>query len=170
MIQLFTSRLRIIPLQTHQFQALLQNKQPDDIDFQLTKLDEDTHLAMKGLYQELIKNQDQWWWFTNWQIVLNQENIAIGSCCFVHSPDKNGVVEIGYGIDLPYRNQGYMTEAVQKLIDWTLQQPSISAVTAQTEPDNFGSQKVLLKCGMTIVADNKENHFLKFTTNAILTS
>lgn len=61
------------------------------------------------------------------------------------APD--GMVEIGYGTDPAFWNQGYTTEAVIALVNWALSQPGITRVEAETEPDNAASQRVLQKAG-----------------------
>ena len=61
------------------------------------------------------------------------------------APD--GMVEIGYGTDPAFWNQGYTTEAVIALVNWALSQPGITRVEAETEPDNVASQRVLQKAG-----------------------
>lgn len=57
------------------------------------------------------------------------------------------MVEIGYSIDEAYRRQGCATEAVSALVRWALAQAGVRLVTAQTEPGNLSSQRVLLKNG-----------------------
>ncbi len=49
-----------------------------------------------------------------------------------------------------YRNYGYMTEAVRALVDWAFERDNCSRVTAETLPDNFASQRVLQKAGLTL--------------------
>ncbi|MBQ6568743.1 MAG: GNAT family N-acetyltransferase, partial [Clostridia bacterium] len=59
----------------------------------------------------------------------------------------NGTVEIGYGVLEEYQGQGYATEAVCAAVNRALQQPDITRVEAETEPDNQASRRVLEKCG-----------------------
>jgi RimJ/RimL family protein N-acetyltransferase len=133
-----TTRLRIIPLTIEQFHELLGSN----------SLDPQTQQAMEGLYKEALKHSDIYWWYTNWQIILKTENKSIGSACFMKEPDEHGQVEIGYGMNQDYRNQGYMTEAVKMMCEWALQQDNVKFVIAETEADNHASHRVLEKCGM----------------------
>jgi len=65
-------------------------------------------------------------------------------------------VEIGYGIDPGYQGKGYMTEAVADLVDWAFSHAECTAVTAHgVRPDNFASQKVLVKNGFTETGRNE---------------
>ncbi len=83
-----------------------------------------------------------------WFIVEKERNIVIGSIGFKAMPDKNGIVEIGFGIDHAFRQKGYATEAVRGLTNWALSQNDIQKVVAECEPDNKPSVRVLKKAGM----------------------
>jgi ribosomal-protein-alanine N-acetyltransferase len=91
-----------------------------------------------------------------WFIVEKEQNIVIGSIGFKAKPDKDGIVEIGFGIDPAFRRQGYATEAVRGLAGWALSQNDIQKVIAECEPDNKPSLRVLEKAGMrkTSIEDN----------------
>ncbi len=57
-------------------------------------------------------------------------------------------VELGYVLAKAFWGKGYMTEAVQALIGWAFEQPTIRRVYATTSVDNFSSQRVMEKAGM----------------------
>ncbi|MBU3178514.1 GNAT family N-acetyltransferase [Clostridium estertheticum] len=151
-MELSTERLKIIPLTLHQFKLLLDGIDKMEKELKLNAsnecLDDHTQEAMKGLYKEAVKNSDRYCWYTNWQIILKSENKAIGSACFMKCPDENGEVEIGYGINSTYQNNGYMTEAAQAICEWAISQHDVSIIIAETEKDNIASHRVLKKCGM----------------------
>lgn len=151
-MELSTERLKIIPLTLRQFKLLLDGIDKMEKELKLSAsnecLDGHTQEAMKGLYKESVKNKDRYCWYTNWQIVLKSENKAIGSACFMKCPDENGEVEIGYGINSTYQNNGYMTEAAQAICEWAISQHDVSIIIAETEKDNIASHRVLKKCGM----------------------
>ncbi|KAA6314337.1 hypothetical protein EZS27_035033 [termite gut metagenome] len=151
-VKIETARLQIIPLTIEQFQLLLKGMEQMEQALELKPsgecLDANTQDAMEGLYKETLKHPDNYRWYTNWQIILKSENKAIGSACFMKEPDENHQVEIGYGMNKEYRNQGYMTEAVKAMCEWAFNQPDVESVIAETDADNFPSHKVLEKCGM----------------------
>ena len=62
-------------------------------------------------------------WFTYWIIVHKEDAIGIGLIGFKGTPDENGSVEIGYGIDEAYRRSGLMSEAVSSLVKWAFAHP-----------------------------------------------
>lgn len=118
-MNLETEHLKIIPLNLNQFSLLLQGMDKMEIELNLTasnqKLDEDTQTAMVELYKESILQPNDYLWYTNWQIVSKSENKSIGSACFMRKPDENNTVEVGYGINLEYRNKGYATEVIKAI-------------------------------------------------------
>jgi RimJ/RimL family protein N-acetyltransferase len=134
-----TERLHIVPLTPEEFLRLLTE------DY----FDPDTQMAMEYLYQETLTHIEKYRWYTNWQITLKEEDIVVGSACFKGEPDEDNQVEIGYGTDYRFRNQGYMTEAVKAMCEWAFSQPGVEAVIAETYSDNQASHRVLEKCGMS---------------------
>ena len=76
---------------------------------------------------------------------------------FKGAPDDTGSVEIGYGIDSAFRGKGYMTEAVQAMINWAFQRDGCQMVTAcgvlKTNP---ASSHVLLNTGMVLSGEDDE--------------
>ena len=104
---------------------------------------------MKKAYTEMLsgclKHPDQWNWYAMWMIEL-KDGRHIGDLCFKGlSPD--GITEVGYGILEEFQGRGCATEALKALLDWAFQDPCVTAVEAETDPDNRASQRVLEKCG-----------------------
>lgn len=84
-------------------------------------------------------------WYSNWEIILEEEKRSIGGIGFSGLPDDNGTTMVGYFIDMPYRNKGYASEALKGLIDWAKQDTTLSQILADTPVDNISSGKVLEK-------------------------
>jgi len=82
-----------------------------------------------------------------WGIMLKENDLLIGSICIWNiSKDKqNG--EIGYNLIPDQYRKGYMTEAMEKVIDFGFQQINLSIIEAYTEGENIGSKKLLVKNG-----------------------
>ncbi|MBC8571322.1 GNAT family N-acetyltransferase [Zongyangia hominis] len=164
-MQLHTSRLRIQPLTMEEFRLLLEGTAQVEAALGLSpagrELDPHTKEAMKALYAEAVRNEDNYQWYTNWMIIRNVDNVAVGSACFMGRPDRDGSVELGYGLEESYWGQGYMTEAARALCDWALSQPGVRRVTAETERGNLASQRVLQNCGMQLYRATEEGLFWK---------
>lgn len=160
-LMLETERLRIIPLTPVQFSLFLNgiNFIEDSFGLAASKeiLDKHTQKAMNLQYQLAAEHPDDFLRLTSWQIILKSENRIIGSACFKNLPDADGNVEIGYGIySAPYRNQGYMTEALKALCKWAFTLEGVKAVIAETEKNNVASQSVLMKNGMEVYKKSEE--------------
>jgi RimJ/RimL family protein N-acetyltransferase len=91
--------------------------------------------------------------FGLFQIVRRQDSLVIGDIGFHAPPDELGEVSIGLGIVPAFRRRGYGTEALRALLRWTLEQPEVRSVHADTDLVNLASQRVLRRVGMEVVAD-----------------
>lgn len=129
-----TKRLIVYPAAREQMEAFIAA----ETDAELKK-------AYTEMLEGCLKHPDQWHWYAMWMIEL-RDGTHIGDLCF-KGLGASGVVEIGYGILEEYRGQGYAAEAVGAAVNWALQQPGVTRVEAETEPDNRASQRVLEKCG-----------------------
>jgi ribosomal-protein-alanine N-acetyltransferase len=61
---------------------------------------------------------------------------------------KAWAAEIGYWMGKDFRNKGYMTEALRKVIEICFSEHKLVRVCACHDPINPGSGKVMLKAGM----------------------
>jgi RimJ/RimL family protein N-acetyltransferase len=79
-------------------------------------------------------------------VVRREDERVIGEIGFV-APPRGGAVTVGYAIVPAARRQGYATEAIAGLAEWSLAQPGVGVVRAQTLPDNEASIRALLRAG-----------------------
>ena len=96
---------------------------------------------MAGLDERLLA------WHTYWLVIVSERQTGAGLVGFKGSPDENGQVELGYGIEPSDRSRGYATEAVGALVEWAYASPECLAVTARTQATNEVSMAVLRKVG-----------------------
>lgn len=164
MFELRSQRLKIIPLGLEEFRLFLTDIHAMERKLGLVvegvDLEGEVKIAMEGLLKMAEEDLENFQWLTSWQIILTAENRAIGSACFMGPPNEKGEVEIGYGINEPYRRQGYMTEAVIALSNWALAQEGVHAITAKTDKDNSASWRVLEKAGLVKSGEDDEEHFI----------
>lgn len=86
-------------------------------------------------------------WYVPWKITLiGKPDEIIGELGF-RGPQKNGSVEIGYGMGPGYEGHGYMSEAAAAAVEWALTQTGVDTVLAETNEDNKASLRVLEKLG-----------------------
>jgi ribosomal-protein-alanine N-acetyltransferase len=146
-----TKRLCIMPQSMEELTILYEK----ELDLDMKKAYRDMMETMR-----LLPGKEEWG--SNWKINL-ASGLTIGGIGFKGAPDAEGTVEIGYGIDEEYRGNGYATEAVNGLMKWALEQKGVRCITAQTEPGNDISQKVLLNNGFVRDGYGEEGPLYKIT-------
>ncbi|MBI5106535.1 MAG: GNAT family N-acetyltransferase [Solirubrobacterales bacterium] len=91
--------------------------------------------------------------FGQYRVIRREDDVVIGDIGFHQPPDELGEVSVGFGIVPEARGRGYATEALRTLLEWALRHPDVRAVHADTDLVNLASQRVLVKAGMVLVAD-----------------
>jgi RimJ/RimL family protein N-acetyltransferase len=81
-------------------------------------------------------------WFVRW-IVLKVDREVIGSTSFHGTPDAQGMMEIGLGIETQYQNQGYAKEALLGMWRWVLTFPEVKTLRYTVSPQNLPSIAVI---------------------------
>lgn len=136
-MQLETQRLALHPLTVEELKKLAERYRGEDAE--LTK-------AYTDMAEGCRQHPAQYLWYTAWGICLRETGAMIGDGGFKGLP-PDGRPEIGYGLESPYWGHGYATEAAEALCRWALEQPGVTAIEAETAPDNAASQRVLAKLG-----------------------
>lgn len=124
-----------------------------------------------GLAQQLADSIPHWLtmlahrpaayrWCSPWAIVLRQERRMIGILGFDGPPNAAGECAVGYGIDLRYHGQGFMTEALVAALRWAERDGQLVRVKAETSRYNYASQQVLRKVGFRTMQDAHTAHTL----------
>lgn len=90
-----------------------------------------------------------WLLSTIWFIIRKTDNRMVGELGFKGLTADRASLEIGYSTRPPFRNQGYMTEAVGALCRFAFAQTyfPVERVFALTRTDNPSSHRVLEKNG-----------------------
>jgi len=86
-------------------------------------------------------------WIDGFALVHIASNIVIGSASFKGPPDRDGVVEVAYGVVPSQQGRGYATEATRALVAYAFADNRVTIVRAHTLPWNDASGRVLTKCG-----------------------
>lgn len=83
----------------------------------------------------------------NWLIVLKENNKIIGRAT-LNVELYNECVEVNYAVDKRYENNGYMTEALKRIIDFCLNELEVNRFQAGCVIENVKSKHVLDNCNM----------------------
>lgn len=167
MVEIISKRLTLIPLDNHLL-CIWKEKGRTELEKILKlypnfrKVDDlataETEDALENFWiPQTEKYPDNFFWFTNWEIIHTQLNISIGGIGFAGYPD-DGKTPVGYMIDEKFQNQGFASEALNCLLDWAFMDPALKTVQADTPKDNFPSQKVLSKNGFEKTGEGEVEH------------
>lgn len=103
-------------------------------------------------FQEKYKCLD----FYNWAIVLKENGKIIGSVNFKLLGDD--VVRVNYAIDNRFTRNGFMTEALNAVVDFAINKLKVSRFEGGVAESNIASKRVLEKCGL-VFEKRIENYF-----------
>ena len=118
----------------------------EELDYLLTDF-------LKRLEKEIAEDQKNYLYFTEFLIVLKETDRIIGSIDYKYVP-KDGMTEVGYGLNRVYEGNGYMTEALTAFLEFG-RILGIKTVRADTLKDNIKSQNVLKRCGFEFLYEDK---------------
>lgn len=104
--------------------------------------------------QRLIDYPEEYPLAVDYLIVIKEIKTVIGTIYYKNLPNKDGVSEIGYGMNPKYEGHGYMSEALLSMLKLG-KENSIITVTADTVRGNIKSQKVLIRCGFSLVKEEE---------------
>ena len=107
---------------------------------------------LKKLETEIAADPERYLFFTEFLIVLRANDHVIGSIDFKYPP-RDGVTEVGYGMNPAYKGHGYMTEALSAFLRFG-KGLGIRVVRADTLKDNVKSQNVLKRCGFRFLRED----------------
>ena len=107
---------------------------------------------LRKLEGEIASDPAHYLFFTEFLIVLKENSHIIGSIDYKYIP-KDGLTEVGYGLNPACEGHGYMTEALNAFLEFgkTL---GIRKVQADTLPGNIKSQNVLRRCGFRFLRED----------------
>lgn len=162
LIKIDTPRLRLLSLNAVQLAAYLDSpaELENSLDVGLSRsLISPVVRGAISIKLEKIKHapESDHAWYSYWLVLLRRENFGAGLTGFKGAPDRNGCVEIGYGMDERFQNLGYTSEAAKTLLGWAFSDPRCLTVTANiNQRDNIASRRVLEKIGMSVTSETDE--------------
>lgn len=151
-----TERLILFPY-TQENLALFNSDLPKfeqtfDVVYRGEELDYLLRAFLKRLESEIASDPGNYLFFTEFLLVLKQNRHIIGSIDYKYVP-REGVTEVGYGLNPDYSGHGYMTEALTAFLSFG-RSMGIEKVLADTKSDNIKSQNVLKRCGFVFLRED----------------
>lgn len=84
-----------------------------------------------------------------WAVVLKETQKPIGSIFLEDIGRHSGYREMEFVLSRTHQNQGYMTEAVERVLEYAFTDLALEVVAVCHYPDNVQSRRVIEKCGFT---------------------
>ncbi|AQX86029.1 GNAT family N-acetyltransferase [Elizabethkingia bruuniana] len=95
----------------------------------------------------------------NWAITLKGHSQLIGTIGYYHIKPEHYRAEIGYMLLPDFQGKGYVTEAINMIINYGFTKIGLHSIEALIDPENLASAKVLEKCNFIKEGHFKENEF-----------
>jgi ribosomal-protein-alanine N-acetyltransferase len=86
--------------------------------------------------------------YYHWIIVLKEIMQAIGFIYFADIDNKECSLSVHYGLSRKYWNQGIITEACNRVIDFAFNDLGIDKIHTNHHVENPASGRIMQKCGM----------------------
>ena len=123
------------------------------------RLNDDGRMALEGFkfVREILKQHPSlvgWWGW--WVVLRGSWPTLVGAVSPKGPPDREGTVEVAYGIVDSHHGEGLATEATQALIEWVKRDPRVRRIVAETFPSMAASIAVMEKCGMLFLGEGSE--------------
>ena len=83
--------------------------------------------------------------------VLREDAIIVGGAGFHDRPDADGMIEIGLGVEEPFRRRGYAEEMLRGMWGWVIDQPGVRTLRYTVSPDNTASLALIARFGFARV-------------------
>jgi len=112
--------------------------------------------AMEYALRQLVDPAEHGWSF--WYLLTSEKGVleVLGICGFKGRPNAAGSVEIGYSVLSQFRDEGFATEAVERLVTWAFSHQSVVEVCAETLPHLKQSIRVMQKNGFVYTGPGSE--------------
>jgi ribosomal-protein-alanine N-acetyltransferase len=97
----------------------------------------------------------------SWGIILKENEKLIGTGGFLWWSVDNSKAEIGYVISNRYWNEGYMTEALHRILGFGFDIMQLERIEARCFIENVASERVMQKCGMKLEGVLRSSMYIK---------
>jgi ribosomal-protein-alanine N-acetyltransferase len=96
-----------------------------------------------------------------WGIALRDTDQLIGECNYHHFGPRRSYAEIGYQLQYPHWNKGYMSEALTAILSYGFDVLKFHRVEANVDPLNERSRGLLLKLGFAHEGTLRQRYYLE---------
>jgi len=151
-----TQRLLLRQVNTNDAETILSLRSNDEVMKYIPRpylKSKEEALELIAMFDDKIENGIG----INWGICfLDEPEKLIGIIGHYRLKPEHYRAEVGYMIFPEYNGKGIVSEALQKVIEYGFKGMKLHSIEAILDPENKGSEKVLLKNGFV-----KEGHFIE---------
>jgi len=128
---------------------LLRERTRELLDGLISKSDEEkcaffgVNEVARALYELDYMHDKNFNTFKGWDLIRQDNQVVIGSCSYHTIRWKHERAEVGYSVHPEHRKQGYMSEALDRIVSFGFKEMKLNRIEALTAPDNVGSIKLL---------------------------
>ena len=150
-----TERLILRPFKENDAEAMYKNWTFDERVAKYCRWHPHENIDITKELLKMYLNEAEQGFEYNWAIVLNGTDEPIGTIGVIETDEERKAAEIGYVLSYSHWNKGYATEALKAVID-TLFCKGFAVIEADCHVDNPASCRVMEKCGMSFLRNDKE--------------
>jgi ribosomal-protein-alanine N-acetyltransferase len=124
----------------------------------LAQIPDDARKVIDLISEGIQKNET-----INWGLELKSKPGLIGICGYVRSAPENYRAEIGYILHRDYQRQGFMQEALEKIIDFGFRTMKLHSIEAVIMAKNIASAQLVEKNKFILEGHLKDHQFHRGT-------
>lgn len=160
MLEISTSRLRLIALSLEQLHLLIDDIHQLQEQLGLDPFEVRLAPEFEAEYIESLRDfclpqvathPEDYAWYTHWIVIHRADNCRIGGIGVGGLPNERGECMIGYFVDENYAGRGLATEAAGALCGWLEQDERLQAIIATVPVGHIASERVVQKAGFEMV-------------------
>jgi [ribosomal protein S5]-alanine N-acetyltransferase len=160
-MEITTKRLKIFPLNYAMMTMYLANNFSFEDFLKIQRADYQIHEELvnplSSINLKLLTDFENYWYQSLWVMIEIEKNIMVGSFMLKGKLKVSQEIEIGYGTEPAFMNQGYMTEALGGFIKYIKESNFCKSLLAETLNENDASHQVLIKNGFVKMKTKREN-------------
>ena len=142
-----TDRLILRPFKRSDLAHIIEYGTVPDF-YRYLPIDHQTEDTIRAFFAERMQDQKEGHPTRDtFAVTMKETDRIIGTIRLEILDLDNNTADIGYAMDLRFGGQGYMLEAVRRVLEYGYDERAIKTVWAVIHPDNVKSKKLTLRAG-----------------------
>jgi ribosomal-protein-alanine N-acetyltransferase len=159
MINLETDRMILKDYQKDEFELYYHLMSDDETMYFLPDIKLHSRKEAVEAFDDILSDQgaqNRKMYFLHMECKETKEQIGSVGYTVMDVTPFGKLVHLGYFTYPKFWNQGYVTEAVRKVMEYAFKENDVYRITTGCIKDNIGSEKVMQKCGLIKEAEHVE--------------